>query len=228
MPVIVDADRVRGARRAIEGGADLLLLDDGFQHRRIGRDADVVLVDARDPFAGGGLLPGGRLREPPASLRRADVVVLTRVGRATDEERRAARAAVAATGTRADVFEEDHRPVELVDAAGARAAGVEALRGGRFLVFSGIADPATLAESVSALGGEPVRVLDYGDHHEFTPEEVAALATEAEGLGVAAAITTEKDLTRIHEWPGRTALRALRIEASILADEERFRAWVLR
>ncbi|MBI4878532.1 MAG: tetraacyldisaccharide 4'-kinase, partial [Planctomycetes bacterium] len=69
--VVADPDRVRGAERALAAGADLLILDDGFQHRRLKRDLDLVLADARDPFAGGRLLPRGLLREPLSSLARA-------------------------------------------------------------------------------------------------------------------------------------------------------------
>lgn len=81
-PVVVDADRVRGAAAAALQGADVVVLDDGFQHRRLRRDLDLVLVDALNPWGGGRLLPAGRLREPLASLRRAHAVIITRANQA--------------------------------------------------------------------------------------------------------------------------------------------------
>ncbi|MFW6062423.1 MAG: tetraacyldisaccharide 4'-kinase, partial [Planctomycetota bacterium] len=78
VPVVMDPDRVAGARRAIEGGADVLVMDDGFQHRRLRRDLDIVLIDATNPFGFDHVLPRGLLREPPSALRYAGAVVVTR------------------------------------------------------------------------------------------------------------------------------------------------------
>src|SRR5205814_10366878 len=85
VPHLQGADRVALAAAAVEElEAELLILDDGFQHRRLARDLDVVLLDATDPFGQGRLFPRGLLREPPSSLRRADAVVLTRRDQAPD------------------------------------------------------------------------------------------------------------------------------------------------
>ena len=213
VPVVVDGDRVRGAARATADGADLLLLDDGFQHRRFRRDVDLVLLDARDPM-GGGMLPAGRLREPPSGLRRAAAVVLTRCGRATDDQLRAAAAAVEAAAPGTPLLLEDHVPVGFVDVDGAPVE--TSLEGVPALVFSGIADGGALAETVEALGARPVRVVDFGDHHAFTAPEIARLADEAAALGAAVAVTTEKDLVRLDgdaAWPGGVPLVAPRIAA---------------
>ncbi|MGH7376234.1 MAG: tetraacyldisaccharide 4'-kinase, partial [Candidatus Methylomirabilales bacterium] len=88
VPVILAADRVRGAEVALSRcGADLLILDDGYQHLRLQRDLDILLLDARSPFGSGALLPRGLLREPPAAADRADLVILTRADQARDLDR---------------------------------------------------------------------------------------------------------------------------------------------
>jgi tetraacyldisaccharide 4'-kinase len=222
VPVVVDPDRVRGARAAIAAGADLLLLDDGFQHRRLARDADIVLLDARDPFCGG-LLPRGRLREPRSSLRRAGAIVLTRCERATADELQRARAAVAAcTPPGCPVREAEHAPVAVQDAAGREVAAPASLRGLRVLAFSGLGDPDALPGSLARLGAEVAARRDFADHHPYTAAELAALARATAAAGAACAVTTEKDLMRIAAWPGPQPLRALRIEMR-LRDEDRER-----
>jgi tetraacyldisaccharide 4'-kinase len=169
----------------------------------------LVLCDARDPFAGRRLLPWGGLREPATGLRRASAVLLTRCGRAAGEQILAAERQVETVHPGLPVLRENHQPLSLVDAGGGPA--LESLRGARVLAFSSIKDPTALAESLRALGALLVRVLDYGDHHEYRPDELAELEREAEAAGAALAVTTEKDLMRVPAWRGRVPLRALRI-----------------
>jgi len=87
LPIVVNPDRVAGAAEALRTAAgDCFVLDDGFQHRRIRRELDIVLIDALDPWGGGWLLPAGRLREPRSSLRRASLIVMTRANQVSAEE----------------------------------------------------------------------------------------------------------------------------------------------
>ncbi len=217
--VVAEPDRVQGAARALAAGADLLILDDGFQHRRLARDVDLVLADARDPSAGGRLLPRGLLREPISSLARAHALILTRCERASAAEIEAGRRRALAVAPGLPVLCEAHRPRALVDAHGAADADLERLAGRRVLCFAGIADPTALCETVTGLGASVVKAVDFGDHHEFSPADLARLEREAEECEAAIALTTEKDLMRIDRWGGAVPLLALRVEAELLEPE---------
>src|SRR5262249_14422746 len=115
VPHLQGADRVALARIALEElESEVLVLDDGFQHRRLARDLDVVLVDATDPWGLGYLFPRGLLREPPRSLKRAGVVVLTRCDQVSDEERVRLRQQVSRLALQTPLIETRHGPVELI------------------------------------------------------------------------------------------------------------------
>ena len=122
VPHLQGPDRVALARVAVEElEAEVLVLDDGFQHRRLARDLDIVLLDALDPFGLGRLFPRGLLREPPRSLRRAGVVVLSRADLVAEADRRAIRAAAERQAGPLRWAEARHAPLDLVDAAGRSA-----------------------------------------------------------------------------------------------------------
>lgn len=218
--VVVDPDRVRGAATALRNGAGLLILDDGFQHRRLARTIDLVLADARDPFSSGQLLPFGMLREPACGLARATALVLTRCGRATQAEIDAAGEAARSLVPEIMILQEDHLPDLLVDLSGTPGPGLETLSGLPVLVFSGIADPHTLAESVDALSGDVLDLIDFGDHHPFSPSELEQLQQDAVRLGAKMVVTTEKDLMRINDWRGEVPLFGLRIRAGWVGEED--------
>ena len=221
VPVFVDADRVRGARDALSAGADLLLMDDGFQHRRLSRTVDLVLADARDPFSDGRLLPYGLLREPVSSLSRATVLILTRAGRASPAERAAAANWAQRAAPGLTILLECHRPESLRDLDGNPGPSLEGLRDRPVLAFSGIGDPVTLLESLEALGADVRRTVDFGDHHEYVPAELDRLEQDAARAEADLLVTTEKDLMRIDRWAGAKALFALRIQAEFPGGGDR-------
>jgi tetraacyldisaccharide 4'-kinase len=209
--VIVGSDRVAGVRAAAAAGANCVVLDDGFQHRRLHRDLDVVLLDARAPFDGSWLLPAGTLREPPGSLRRAGVVVLTRLP--SSERASGAQAAVRATGFTGPIVRAGHRAVGFFGAAGeARPAPRRAL------AFCGIGDSGLFAADLAAAGVHVERTRSFRDHHPYTTAGWEALRAEAERLGVTL-VTTEKDLSRLETIAGPSlasaSLLVLRIEAVV-------------
>src|SRR5262249_6499892 len=141
VPHLQDRDRVRSARIAVEElEAEVLVLDDGFQHRRLARDLDLVLIDALEPFGLGRLLPRGLLREPVASLRRADLVVLSRADLISPDERRSIRAEAERHGGPVRWIEARHAPMELVGAEGG-ASSIEELAGRPVAAFCGIGNP---------------------------------------------------------------------------------------
>lgn len=218
VPVVVGPERARSAQIAIAHGADLLLLDDGFQHRRLARDVDVVLLDARDPFGGGWQLPRGFRREPQRGLRRARVVILTRADRVGGRgepriEQLIADVRRAAARPDLPVLLENHRATALVDRQGAVVASIAELRAVRVFVFSGIGDPHTLSETVRAVGAEVVGSSTFPDHHEYREDDLRRIFVAATAANAQRIVTTEKDLVRLEGRHLEREITALRIEA---------------
>jgi tetraacyldisaccharide 4'-kinase len=196
VPVIVGGDRVAAGKLAVERfHPDLILLDDGFQHRRIHRDADLVLLDATDPFGGGRLLPRGRLREAIAGLRRARAFLVTRAdqGANVDEVLRRVRAVAPGRPIGLGVF----RPVRLRARGTAREGPVTEIRGKRVLAVSGIANPGSFHRTLSDLGALLVGDLVFRDHHPFDAEDRRRMAEAARREGAEWIVTTEKDAVRL-------------------------------
>ncbi len=209
--VVVGSDRLRAVEAAAEGGADVALLDDGFQHRRLARDLDVVLLDATAPFGNGRLLPAGPLREPVAGLGRADVIVLTRAGPGVPLE--GACAAVRRNNATAPIVAADHRLVGFADRAGRSAAAP-----GRAVAFCAIGNPGRFRADLERAGIEIVAFRAWRDHHRYTAAELGELGRSAE-RGHAVLVTTEKDLARIDgAGPQGSELLVARIEA-VVQDE---------
>lgn len=197
VPHLQQPDRVASARRAVaEFGSQLLILDDGFQHRRLARDLDVVLIDALNPWGYGHLLPRGLLREPLSSLRRADLIVITRVDQATAEQIAAIRGRLAAVAPGCDIVESAFPPEQLVNASG-QVASLESLRGQRVAAFCGIGNPQAFRESLVRLGMEFVAFHSFPDHHPYSSADVEQLQHWSAGQDVAAVVTTQKDLVKL-------------------------------
>jgi tetraacyldisaccharide 4'-kinase len=214
--VVVGADRVEGARSAAAAGAEVVLLDDGFQHRRLARDLDLVALDARAPFSDGRLLPQGSLREPPASLRRAQLVVLTRVREG--DLATAAIEAVRGAGFAGPIVRAGHRTTGFTDAEGTNREAPK-----RALAFCGIGDPKLFRADLAASGVKTVGFHAFRDHYPYTIAGWDALTAEAKAKGVPL-VTTAKDLSRLEAAAGAALSRAevavLRIEA-VVWDEKR-------
>lgn len=195
--VVVHPDRVAAVRQAEELGADVVLLDDGLQHRRLHRDAEIVLLDARAPFGNGRFLPAGPLRDTPARMAKADLVLLTRCDLAGPgaTARAAARVSLA---TGAPIARFAHRIARFDRWEGGCAAPDSgSLATARPFAFCGIAQPASFVAALAATGVRPVGVHAYPDHAPFDPEDVRALEEEARAAGANALLTTEKDAVRL-------------------------------
>ena len=195
VPVVVGADRLAAGRLIVERfDPQVVLLDDGFQHRRLHRDADLVLLDCTDPF-GGGLLPRGRLREPIAGLRRAAAVLLTRADQGDDPEGIRRRLAAVAPGC--PVGSAVFRPRGLRDLTAARERPLAELRGARVLAVSGIGNPGSFHRTVREAGGLLVGSLAYPDHHAFTEEDRRRMGEAARLHAADWIVTTDKDAVRL-------------------------------
>jgi tetraacyldisaccharide 4'-kinase len=188
-PVGISADRY-GAGRLIEErlAPDLFLLDDGFQHWRLERALDIVVLDGLDPFGGGAPLPLGRLREPPEALARAAAIVVSRGGPELEAE-------IRRHNRTAPLFRSRVAAEAWVDAATGERSSAAELPPGRIGAFCGLGNPASFWRTLAQLGGRPVFREAFPDHHAYSMEELRQLAAR----GVEALVTTEKDLHNLPE-----------------------------
>ena len=172
-------------------GADVFLLDDGMQHWRLARDADIVLIDALDPFGGCELLPRGRLREPLNGLSRATAFVITRTEPGLRTH--AIEAVLREYNPQAPIFRARVKPLEWHDA---RTGAVIPLNGAPFhkvAGFCGLGNPITFLRTLEELGLETVFHWNFGDHHSYRSAQMFRLARRAVEDGAEALVTTEKD-----------------------------------
>jgi tetraacyldisaccharide 4'-kinase len=217
VPHVQNSDRVAATREAINRyAAELIVLDDGFQHRRLQRDLDVVLLDASEPFGMEHLFPRGTLREPPESLQRADVVVLSRATLLDESGRETIRRRVASLAPRAVWCEVDHQPTTLVNQTGQQLP-LEHLVERPTVAFCGIGNPAGFRHTLIALGCHPTAWREFADHHAYDDKTVESLQSWATAAGAELAVCTRKDLVKLQtERLGATALWAVGIELHFL------------
>lgn len=220
VPHLQQPDRVAGARRAVdEHHAQLVILDDGFQHRRLARDLDIVLIDALNPWGFGHLLPRGLLREPVSSLRRSHLVAITRVDQASPEQVAAVRQRIAAIKPDLPVIEVAFPPLRLVNASG-QTAELDSLRRQPVVAFCGIGHPQAF---FSMLEREQFDIRDtrtFPDHHHFTSTDVAELSRWTNESSATAVVVTQKDLVKLRRDDlGGRPLWAVEIGAKIVAGQ---------
>ncbi len=217
VPVVVGKRRYEASYYALQRFAvDLIILDDGFQHLKLKRNLDIVLVDAANPFGNGRLFPAGILRDPVSSLRRAQAVVLTRTESPaaaetlSNEIRRV---------TAARIFTSRQRATDLIDAQSGDIKPLTALRGTRVLAFSGIARPQSFIASLKSLGAIVAAECAYPDHHQYSKTELATLFQKAADERVSMIVTTEKDAVRLARF-NTGGIWALRIEFTVIEQQE--------
>lgn len=197
VPHLQGSDRVRLARQAIaDHAAQVLILDDGFQHRRLARDLDIVLIDAVEPFGFGRLLPRGLLREPLASLRRADAIVLTRADLVSPKVAHRIRTSVSSIAPGPIWAEVVFEPTHLID-LNQNEFPINDLRAARVLGFAGIGQPSNFRLSLEKLTDHLVGFRSFPDHHRFTPDDFRSLVQTARQLSADCLVCTCKDLVKI-------------------------------
>ena len=193
-----DGDRVAACERLIHRGAlDVILLDDGFQHRRLALDVDIVCIDAASLDRPGLLFPAGDLREPRSSLRRADMVVLTRAGALDPPALARQRDRVRALARRAiPVHAAEHEALDVIDHPSKIASPPDSLRGRSVELLSAIARPKAFEATVTHLGATVCVHHRRPDHHRHGVQEVERLARDVAARG-RLLLTTEKDAVKL-------------------------------
>jgi tetraacyldisaccharide 4'-kinase len=197
VPHVQNPNRVAAARTAIaEAGCQLILLDDAFQHRRIHRDLDIVLVDALEPFGYGHLFPRGMLREPLLSLARADVIGLSRASLIDANERKRIQSLARRHAPNALWIECHHAPRGLRSAAG-EIAELSFVADRSIAAFCGIGNPDGFRRTLDQCGYKVTAFREFPDHFAYDPADVDSLAAWASKLPVEAIVCTQKDLVKI-------------------------------
>ena len=197
VPHIENPDRVAAAQTAIEEfQCQMIVLDDAFQHRRIGRDLDIVMLDALEPFGFGHVFPRGTLREPLGGLSRAQVVALSRADMLDPTQLAQIRRRVGQYAPDAAWLEVVHAPRALRSWSG-KEEPLETLQGQPVAVFSGIGNPAGFQHTLKTCGYHLAGFREFPDHHRYSRDDVATLADWAARLEVSAMLCTHKDLVKL-------------------------------
>lgn len=195
IPLLVEVDRYKGALLIQKHfKSDIILLDDGFQHRRLHRDLDIVLIDASVGFGNGLLLPAGSLREPVSSLKRSDLVWLTRVKHTTNldplinEIRKYCSC---------PILKSNHQATEIIQAGTDNRLALSNLNQKNVFLFSGIANPTSFERTVTNLGAKIVGHLTFSDHYLYNKKDINKICYNAKIANADLILTTEKDFVRI-------------------------------
>jgi tetraacyldisaccharide 4'-kinase len=195
--VIVNPDRVAGANEAItKFDAKVLVMDDGFQHRRLHRDLDIVTIDATCPFGYGRMLPAGLLREPITAIKRADAVVITRCDQINETKLRELEEKLREVNPNIVITRSIHRPV-CAKLGDGKEIGVEQLKGRKIFAFCGIGNPQSFFGTIKSIGAELVGSKIYDDHHHYTDNDTSEIYEQAGAAKAELILTTQKDWSKI-------------------------------
>jgi len=215
--VVVNPDRVAGAQSAVAAGADVLVMDDGFQHMRLRRDLDIVTIDATRPFGYGAVLPRGLLREPVDALSDANVIVITRCDQVDTATLESLRRRLAALAPGAAVAESVMAPIALRGFDG-RERPVDSLAGAKVWAFCGVGNPESFYGTLEALGARLVGRSRFDDHYAYQDRDIARLIDRARSAD-AVPMTTAKDAVRLDGLAGAKEIRWLQIEVRLRSGE---------
>jgi tetraacyldisaccharide 4'-kinase len=229
VPHLQSPDRLTIARRAIrEYGAEVILLDDGFQHRRLHRDLDIVLIDATNPFGYGRLLPRGLLREPISGLRRSQAIVLNRCELISHEDQQDLLRQLSQLAPQAVVSAIHTIPTGWLAFPGVPFP-LEKLHGTPLMAFCGVGNPGSFFMTLRRLNMQVVKEVVYPDHHDFTARDLQNVAAEAKRHSASAIVCTHKDLVKVErDHIDDLPVYALLIENTFVSGEEDFKRLVLQ
>jgi tetraacyldisaccharide 4'-kinase len=227
VPIVIDADRFEAGRRAEEMGADVVILDDGYQHLRLSRDLNLLLLDATDPFGGSEMVPFGRLREPLYALKRADAIIITRANRAFDQGPLLG-AIRYCCGDAVPILYFYSAITRLRHLATGAVYDVAEFAGWKASLLCGIGNPEAFAEDVLEAGISVVAEHFYRDHHVYGQADVDSIEQKARTAAADLIITTEKDSVRLEGLKfGEVPVYAAQLEIQS-EDEIRLKSLVLR
>lgn len=199
-----------------------VLLDDGFQHRRLARDLDIVLISAAEPFGFGHVIPRGLLREPLSGLRRANAVVLTHADQVGGDALSAIEKQVRRQNATVPIYQALHRPIGVKSRDGAEHP-MDELSRRRFFAFCGIANPQVFQRHLSQFATNFVGSHWFGDHHHYTFRDLKQIADAARGCGAELLVTTAKDWVKVEPMADSSdglPIRPIDVRIQFRGDDE--------
>ena len=222
VPVVIGRNRrITGRYACEELGADCLVLDDSFQYWRAWKDAEVLIVSAKQPFGNGRLFPAGLLREPLTAARRAHAAIITHVDQVTREAVDAVEATLRRYNPNLAFARTRHAPGAIRDLRTGAERENRALAGGRWLALSSLGQPESFEETLRHLGCGEVGAVRFPDHHWYSESDIRAAAARARSEGWDGIVTTEKDAVKIEpEWLGETACCVLAVDLDFLTGQD--------
>jgi tetraacyldisaccharide 4'-kinase len=225
--VVVNPDRVAGAAEAIgQFGAEVLIMDDGFQHRRLARDLDIIAIDATLPFGYGKMLPAGLLREPVTSLRRAAAVVITRCDQISEPQLSELEEKLRSINPAMVIAKSIHATASVRTTDNGQI-DIGLLKDKKIFAFCGIGNPNAFLSTVETLGSELVASKVYDDHHNYTDGCLTDICRQAERAGADLVLTTQKDWTKIRcDFESTVPFAYLQIEIEFLAGQDKLTALI--
>ena len=198
VPVVVENDRVKGASFIAETfNPDVIILDDAFQHRRLQRDLDIVLIDASKGIGNGLTIPSGILREPLNGLQRADIISLTRVDQ-SDHIKRTYRKL--SRHTNCPMVESIHKPISINCISSHESYNLQSLHSCNVVIFSGIGNPQSFKKTISELNANIAAEFTFPDHYAYSESDISRIKNRASHFNAKFIITTEKDAMRLYHF----------------------------
>ncbi len=198
VPVLVGPNRFQNAQDFLKNqAADIFILDDGFQHWRLARDLDIVILDAVNPWGNGHLLPRGVLREPLSALKRADIIAVTKTnlsGTGTVEEIKARLAVLCPDKM---IVWARHQPMGLMDLRSDKVEGLSFLRGKDICSFCGVGDPASFKKILTDLGARVKEHIAFMDHYSYNVQDIRRIGERCRKESIDTIVTTEKDAVKL-------------------------------
>ncbi|MDP2911308.1 MAG: tetraacyldisaccharide 4'-kinase, partial [Candidatus Omnitrophota bacterium] len=218
--VFVGKDRVKTGRDAIEHGlADTIILDDGFQYRRLKRDLDIICIDATNPFGNGWAIPAGSMREGKRSLKRADMFLITKSDLVSEKEKvEKLEKRLKTINPRALTAKAIHRPLYFYKLSSGEKVNIGELQNKELVLVSAIGSPECFEKTIQRLGLKINKHFVFMDHHLYTKGDTARVEEYCRKNSLGAIVTTEKDAVKLkgQEW------MVLKVRLEIIENEDGF------
>ena len=221
---IRSANRYQGTELAVKRGADLILLDDGFQHYQLKRNADIVLIDAEKPFSNNKVLPAGLLREPFAALKRADLFLLNRCENVDFSRIKELKNSLnTLSPLNKGVFCAETKLESCVSVASQKKESLDFLEEKKVFAFSGIGSPEAFKKSIEIAGANLVSYRIFSDHYNYQKEDLLTLLDQYSASEADLILTTEKDAVKLFDFAemiGELPFYYLKISLAVENKEE--------
>jgi tetraacyldisaccharide 4'-kinase len=224
--VIVNPNRVAGAAEAIgKFASKIIIMDDGFQHRRLVRDLDIVTIDATRPFGYGKIVPAGLLREPISSLKRADAIVITRCDTTSEPELNKLEEKLQEVNPEMIISRSIHAPAHVITINN-KEINLQQLKSKKVFAFCGIGNPDAFLHTIRNLDCDITGSKIYNDHHNYTNKDLSEIYKQARLSKAEFILTTQKDWTKIsllNTTENDLTLAYIAIEFKFLTGEDKLR-----